>query len=233
MFHIQPAVISLTLLSFVCFATCVVAAEDTSSVLPSTIGGSKYSASSVLTGDFRESLENELDQLVILYIDAQSAGMIDEADTLAKRIVVVSIQNFGRDSKDTAAALINLADFQAKYGDPITAIQNFEAAIDIVERVENGLSMDLVNPLNALGNMQFRSGNSELAKTIWQRAIHISHVNLGPHNNQQIETLYSMEKLLFDAGKDKQARRMRRRIRYLEMRDDQRESKGVLTAGVE
>lgn len=230
---IQPALTRLTLLSLIFVVSHTVAADDAGLLPSANVVGEEYLSAISLRTYSNSSKEDEVRRLLDLYIDARSAGMMEEADSLAKQIVVVSIGKFGRDSVDTADALTNLADFQAKYGDPIAAIQNFEAAIEIVERVENDLSMQLVDPLNALGVLQYRAGNTELAQAVWQRAVHIGHVNLGPHNNQQIETLYSIERSLIEAGKGKEARRMRRRILYLEFRDTNRSGKGVLTAGAE
>lgn len=163
--------------------------------------------------------EDEVRRLFDLYIDARVAGTAEEADVLAKQIVQVSITSFGRDSKGTAKALVNLASLQVTHEENTAAIQNLTAAIDIVERVENNLSLDLIGPLNAMGAAQFQAGNEDLAKEAWFRAVHISHVNLGPHNYQQIETLQAIGQVYEADGKNKKAKKIRRRIKYLQSRE--------------
>lgn len=165
------------------------------------------------------SHEEEIRRLFDLYIDARVAGTAEEADVLAKQIVQVSILSYGRDSKDTAKALVNLASLQVTHEENTAAIQNLTAAIDIVERVENNLSLDLISPLNAMGAAQLQAGNDELAKEAWFRAVHISHVNLGPHNYQQIETLQAIGQVYIADGKNKKAKKIRRRIKYLQSRE--------------
>lgn len=165
------------------------------------------------------SREEELRRLFDLYMDARVAGTLEEADILAKQIVQVSILSYGRDSKGTARALVNLAGLQVTHEENTAAIQNLTAAIDIVERVENNLSLDLVNPLNAMGAAQLQAGNVDLAKEAWFRAVHISHVNLGPHNYQQIETLQAIGQIYESAGKSKMAKKIHRRIKYLQSRE--------------
>jgi len=163
--------------------------------------------------------DDQVMRLFDLYMDARIAGTTQEADVLAKQIVEVSIRSYGRDSKGTARALTNLASLQVSNDENTAAIQNLSAAIDIIESVENNLSLDLISPLTAMGSAQQQAGNAELAQLSWNRAVHISHVNLGPHNYQQIETLYSLSRLLIEAGENKAANKMRRRIAYLQSRD--------------
>ena len=165
-----------------------------------------------------QSSDEEVRRLFGLYVDARSAGVIDEADSLAKQIVEMSISSFGRDSKDTARALTNLANLQASNDENEAAIQNYTAAIDIVEALDSRLSMDLLMPLKALGAVELQAGNGDRAQDAWIRAVHISHVNMGPHNFQQIETLQSMARLFSDAGMNKEAKRTYKRIQYLRSR---------------
>jgi len=42
---------------------------------------------------------------------------------------------------------------------------------------------------------------------------------MGPHNYQQIETLHAIGQLLLNDGKSKAAKKIRRRIYYLETRE--------------
>ena len=72
-----------------------------------------------------ESADEDIQQLFSLYMDARAAGMMQEADVLAKQIVERSIRSFGRNSKDTARALTSLATLQTSNHENIAAIQNF------------------------------------------------------------------------------------------------------------
>jgi tetratricopeptide (TPR) repeat protein len=165
--------------------------------------------------------DQELRQLFVQYKDAVSVGMWDEADTLAKKIVGISIETNGRDSKVTAVALTNLGILQKRNDDPASAVQNFATAIEIVERLDNRLSADLIVPLKEMGAAQLKAGNADHAVTTWYRAVHISHVNFGPHNLEQIEPLYELARMYSQAGLIKEAYKVRKRIYYLQSRERQ------------
>ena len=165
-----------------------------------------------------QSADDDIQRLFSLYMDARSSGMMDEADILAKQIVERSILSFGRNSKDTARALTSLANLQTSNHENIAAIQNFAAAIDIVEIMDGRLSIDLLSPLKAMGAAQLQAGNGDGARDAWIRAVHISHVNLGPHNLEQIETLQAMAALYSRAEMSKEERIVRRQIKYLQYR---------------
>lgn len=228
MFSIQPAAQRLVLLFPLLASQHTAAAEDASARVLANIDSSGYSSVIQPTSGTNSSTENEIRRLLDLYMDARWAGMLEEADALAKQIVTLSIQAYGRDSMGTAEALTNLAKFQAENDDTVAAIQNLVAAIDIVERVENRLSMELIGPLNDMGAIYYRVGDAALARAVWTRAVHISHVNLGPHNYVQIETLYSIQELFTDAGKSKEANKMRKRISFLQTRDIDLQSSDTL-----
>jgi tetratricopeptide (TPR) repeat protein len=166
-----------------------------------------------------ESAEQEIARLFDQYKDALSNQTWDEADTLAKLIVDKSIRTFGRESKTTAVSLTNLAILQVKNADPVSAVQNFTAAIDIVEQVDNRLSSDLIIPLKEMGTAQLEAGNADRAVAAWNRAVHVSHVNFGPHNMEQVEPLYELSRMYFKAGMNKEAYKVRKRIYYLQMRE--------------
>ncbi|MGI9206031.1 MAG: tetratricopeptide repeat protein [Woeseiaceae bacterium] len=191
-----------------------------------SVGGANVSATD-------QVIENEIYRLLELYEDARMAGMLEEADMLAKQIVEISIQSYGRDSHDTARALTNLATLQSENEQYVAAIQNLSAAIDIVERVENNLSMSLLYPLNEMGRLQMRAGQTDLAQETWSRAVHISHVNLGPHNFEQVETLQAIAGLLVASGKYRKARKLRRRIGELLSRETTPIKEHALQAGYE
>ena len=98
------------------------------------------------------------------------------------------------------------------------AIQNFSAAVEILERRDSRLSKDLISPLKAMGTAQLRAGRADHALSTWSRALHVSHVNYGPHDYGQVETLYDLARLYSRAGMHKEADRTWKRIYYLRER---------------
>ena len=147
-----------------------------------------------------EQNEAELRRLFELYRDSLSAGAYLEADTLAKQIVELSIRIYGLDSHDSAKALTNLGIAQHNNKEYEAALQNFNASIGIVERIDDRLSGALINPLRGLAATQAAMGRADLARDSFQRAVHVSHVNEGPHNIGQVKTLESMAELYISVG---------------------------------
>jgi hypothetical protein len=224
---------SLISLFLVAAGQQAVSAESGESPIPITVKDSSYSATGAILTATDPVVEDEIYRLLELYEDARVAGMLVEADMLAKQIVEVSIQSYGRDSQGTARALTNLATLQSENAEYVAAIQNLSAAIDIVERVENNLSLNLLYPLNEMGRLQLQAGKTDLAQETWARAVHISHVNLGPHNFEQVETLQAIAGLLIASGKNRKARKLRRRISELLSRDAYPAGEDTLSAGYE
>jgi tetratricopeptide (TPR) repeat protein len=170
--------------------------------------------------DLREELLDEFDN----YKRLMSEGIYDEADTVAKRVVTLSIQLTGPRSSETAKALTNLGIVQHRNKQFDAAQQNFEAAVDIIEDIEDRLNGRLINPLKGLGAAQLEGGRPDLAKQTFTRAIHITHVNEGPHNMDQIDILESLAETNVRLGSIEEARAMHDKIYLLHRRryeDDQ------------
>ena len=138
--------------------------------------------------------------------------MTAEADVVAKRIVELSIRENGFESSDTAKALTNLAIVQHRNEDYETAQQNYEAAIGIIERVEDRLNSALINPLRGLGAAQLASGRPDLALDTFGRARHVSHVNEGPHNLDQVAIIESLAEIYIYLGEFEDAYELQDRI---------------------
>lgn len=117
---------------------------------------------------------------------------LDDADSVAKRVVELAIQTKGTESNEFAKALTNLAIVQFQTKQFESAVQNFETAIGIIEDNEDRLNAQLVNPLKGLGAAQLESGRPDLATRTFRRAVHVTHVNEGPHNLDQIDLLESI-----------------------------------------
>jgi len=170
--------------------------------------------------DLREELLDAFDN----YKRLMSEGIYDEADTVAKRVVTLSIQLTGPRSEETAKALTNLGIVQHRNKQFDAAQQNFAAAIDIIEERNDRLNRRLINPLKGLGAAQLEGGRPDLAKQTFTRAIHITHVNEGPHNMDQIDILESLAETNVRLGSIEEAREMHDKIYQLHRRrfeDDQ------------
>ncbi|MGA8205891.1 MAG: tetratricopeptide repeat protein [Woeseiaceae bacterium] len=142
----------------------------------------------------------------------------DEADTVAKRIIELAIATKGPKSHETAKALTNLAIVQERTKQFEAAQQNFQAAIDIIEDIEDRLNSQLVNPLKGLAAAELESGRPDLASDTYQRAIHVTHVNQGPHNLNQIDLLESLAEVDLRMGDVDAARDVQDRIYALNVR---------------
>jgi tetratricopeptide (TPR) repeat protein len=178
----------------------------------------------------REVAADEIRRLFELYKDALANSQYLEADTLAKRIVELSIRLNGIDSLDSAKAISNLAIVQHRNRDYESAVRNFEASIDIIERVDNRLSSELINPLQGLAATQAATGRPDLAQKTYQRAVHVSHVNEGPHNKDQITILSSMAELYLSLGEFDDATDMEKSIYSIESRNVDPDSIDILPA---
>lgn len=230
MSNIRSSAIRLILVLPILVAPHIAAADDGISPDPTVVTNSSHLAISKITRDTGGLAENDIARLFEQFADAWSAGMWQEADMLAKKIVKASIESYGFYSKHNATALTNLATLQAANKEIGSAIQNFAAAIDIIERLESRLSADLIDPLRAMGVVQFKAGDADYANDAWHRALHISHVNFGPHNFEQVEALQLIAYLYAEAGMATEVRRMQRRIEYLYNRDADRGNKEILSA---
>ena len=153
----------------------------------------------------RETDIDEIRRLFALYKESVTSQNYLEADTLAKRIIELSIKAFGINSSESAKALTNLAIAQHGNKEYEAAERNYLASIDIIERTSDRLNAALINPLKGLGATQLAIGRPDMARQTLQRAVHVSHVNEGPHNLDQIEVLESMAEILLAVGEHKQA----------------------------
>lgn len=113
-----------------------------------------------------------------------------EAEILAKRMVEQAIAG-GIDSGARARALHNLAVTQQTLGKHDSAKQNFVAAVDVISVDQDNLSSDLILPLRGLASALLATEQAGEAFSVLDRALHISNVNYGPHNLEQLPMLDS------------------------------------------
>ena len=178
----------------------------------------------------RQTDLEELRDSFDLYKTALENFSYDEADTLAKRMVELSIRLYGLDSHESSNALTNLGLVQHKNKEYESAVLNFTAAVEIIERIEDRLSGDLIAPLQGLGAAQLGAGRPDLARGTYSRAVHTSHVNEGPHNLMQIEMLESLAETYLTLGDRKKAVKLHEHIYNLEARNTDLESEEIIPA---
>jgi tetratricopeptide (TPR) repeat protein len=164
--------------------------------------------------DLATQLAEEFDR----YRRLVAEDAMDEADASAKRIVEMVIRLHGPQSLEASKALNNLALVQTRNGQYDAAVQNFESAVEIIETVEDRLTDKLVNPLTGLGSAQLGNGRPDLAKEAFSRARHITHVNEGPHNIQQVEIIEALAQATLMTGDAKGARELLDRMHALNVR---------------
>jgi len=186
-----------------------------------------------LAADQPTEKESNLDELRLsfaLYKEAIANASYDEADTLAKRMVELTIRLFGLDSHESAKALTNLGRVQQKNHDYESAVLNFTASIDIIERIADRLNSKLINPLRGLGAAQLGAGRPDLARQAYGRAVHVSHVNEGPHNLMQIRILEELAETHLSMGNTSEALDVHKFIYNLEARNTDLSSEAILPA---
>lgn len=178
-------------------------------------------------------LETGLEELTRnfeLYKEAMQNSSFDEADTLAKRIVELSIELYGIDSHESAKALTNLAIVQQRNKDYESAQLNFQSSIDIVERLEDRLHGSLINPLKGLGSAQLAAGRPDMARQTFDRAVHVTHVNEGPHNLMQVEILDALTEIYLSVGELEDALDLQENAFALQARNVDMDSEEILPA---
>jgi len=192
---------------------------------PQTVNGSTDS-------DLESAIaaQQQLAEDFALYKNQLANGMTAEADVVAKRIVELSIRWNGVESADTAWALNNLAIVQHFNEDYEAAQQNYEAAIGIIEQVEHRLTSALINPLRGLGAAQLASGRPDMALDTFGRARHVSHVNEGPHNLDQVVILESIAEIYIYIGEIEKADKLHDRTYALYARKYDANSEDIIPA---
>lgn len=148
----------------------------------------------------------ELSALQEQYRNHLSDSDTDAAIETAKRIVAVSGALFGEQSAQVAAALTNLGIVQIDAGNFVAARENFSAAIRLRENLGDGIiDINLINPLKGLAQTQMALDDAETAVLLYERAIHVSHVNLGPNNLEQIPVMDALSRAHYYLGNERDA----------------------------
>jgi tetratricopeptide (TPR) repeat protein len=172
----------------------------------------------------------ELAQALQGYREAVGLDDFGEAEVLAKRVVELSIALNGRESVYSANALTNLAYVQYRQENFETSRLNLRAAINTIEGIDGNLSADLIRSLHRLGQIELALGEVDTATSMFQRAVHISHVHNGPQNTDQIESLEAIAEIYLSSNNVKEARNIQRSILAYRERSVDPESAEYLAA---
>ena len=164
---------------------------------------------------FRESLANKL---------------YEEAETAAKRMVELASRGSDIDELNRSRTLQNLALAQQLGENYDAAIENYLMAISIIIRHETLLSDTLVVSLRGLAAAYVGSEHPVEAFRTFNRALHISNVNRGPHSLDQLPILTAMMRIQLDQGDPKSAVEVLDRIYLLHSRKFSPRSEEILPA---
>jgi hypothetical protein len=123
------------------------------------------------------------------YEQALDRGLYSEAEIAAKQLLERAIREGRRDEQSTADLLTMLALVQRLNSDFEAAQQNYELAVSIIESCKDMLDFALIEPLLGIANTHIDNERPDLALEFLDRALHVRHVNEGPHSLGQTETL--------------------------------------------
>lgn len=137
----------------------------------------------------------------------------------AKQVVALSVELWGDADLRVAQALTNLAIAQGNIGEHSAARGNFVSAIRISEVATNSIVEPiLTNPLRGLATSHLALNNKDLAIEVFERAIHVLHVNDGPYNLDQLPILEALSRVYFFRNKISDANDIQDNIFWLQKR---------------
>jgi len=135
------------------------------------------------------------------YEEAMDNRLYGEAEVSAKGLIELAIREGRQDDLSMAGLLVDLASAQRMQGNHGAALQNYEQAVGLIEANANMLDPALVEPLHGMGRSHIDNGRADLALPLLDRAIHVRHVNDGPHSLKQEATLESLVAAYLQLGK--------------------------------
>ena len=121
-----------------------------------------------------------------------------EAEIAAKQSVEQVVDDADNASYAHARALHNLAITQQLMGNHEAAIQNYQVAIGHIVSAEHNLSTALILPLRGLAFAYSDIDRTDRAAETYDRVLHVSNVNYGPHSLEQVPILLERMNQYFD-----------------------------------
>lgn len=164
------------------------------------------------------------------FSEALANNSFAEAEIVAKKMVQQASTPASMDTLSRARALHNLAVSQQFQGSHEAAIQNYDAAIGVIAKVEDSLGAEMILPLRGKALAYLDTERPFEAFQAYDRALHISNVNFGPHSLNQLPILRSRMQVYLDHGDTKRALELLDRIALLYSRRYARDSQEMLPA---
>ncbi|MFK8051484.1 MAG: tetratricopeptide repeat protein [Woeseiaceae bacterium] len=162
-----------------------------------------------------------------------SSGETEDALESAKQIVSLASMIWGEKSEQVASSLTNLAITQTDNGNFDAARENFVVAIKILEEANNSIiDAGLINPIRGLADASMALDNAEQAVPLYERAIHVSHVNDGPNNLGQIQDMDALSRAYFALGELRDANKVQENMFRLQRRQFDKDSDQYIDAVV-
>lgn len=155
----------------------------------------------------------------LAYEEALGDGLYGEAEVAAKRLVEEAIRAGRQEEASTARLLGKLALAQRLNKNFDAALQNYELAIGIIESSHDMLDLELVEPLLGIGYTHIDNERPDLALLHLDRALHVRHVNNGPHSLEQSETLEALADAYKKMGESRKAVHLANRVYWLYSRE--------------
>jgi len=153
-----------------------------------------------------------------------------EAEITAKQMV----ESVDPEANDAvlarARALQNLAIAQQVQGSNQSAIQNYQAALNLIASEEDNLSPALILPLRGMATVHLDTGRTDEAFEVFDRATHVSNVNYGPHSLKQLPILNAKMQIYLEQNDPRAALEMLDRMYMLYTRRYARDSEELLPA---
>lgn len=147
--------------------------------------------------------------------EALASGLFSEAEIAAKRMVVQANANEADEPLARARALHNLAVVQQFRGSSEAALQNYATALSLIVSSEDNLNAALIMPLRGLASTHLGLGQTYEAFQSFDRALHVSSVNYGPHSLKQLPILNSKLQVYLKQNDNAAALKMLDRIYLL------------------
>lgn len=128
------------------------------------------------------------------------ARQYDEAIDAAKLVIEELLQKPEPSRNDVGEALTQLADVQRLSGALEASIENYRAAIESLTAEHGRLNTALIEPMWGLARTYAEAEDFESATRAYEDAMHVFHVNYGPHDLEQAGLLTELSEVHFRAG---------------------------------
>lgn len=162
------------------------------------------------------------------FAEALANESFSEAEVAAKQMIELANANSGSGPSERARALHNLAVAQQLQGSYDSAVLNYSAALDSIASDYDNLSPSLIMPLRGLALARVDLDLPREAQETFDRALHVSNVNHGPHSLNQLPILNAKIDVYLDQQDAESALDILDRIQMLYTREYPKHSEELL-----